>query len=64
MATVLTWSGVSKSYYDVARTMGATPWFLVRKVAVAARRLDIAPISIRDADCRIANDGIFHRIVV
>jgi NitT/TauT family transport system permease protein len=37
--TVLTWSGVSsvsKSYYDVARTMGATPWFLVRKVAVPA----------------------------
>lgn len=36
---VLTWSGVasvSKSYYDVARTMGATPWFLVRKVAVPA----------------------------
>jgi NitT/TauT family transport system permease protein len=37
--TVLTWSGVSavsKSYYDVARTMGASPWFLVRKVAVPA----------------------------
>lgn len=36
---VLTWSGVasvSKTYYDVARTMGATPWFLVRKVAVPA----------------------------
>lgn len=36
---VLTWSGVSavsKSYYDVARTMGASPWFLVRKVAVPA----------------------------
>lgn len=37
--TVLTWSGVSsvsKTYYDVARTMGASPWFLVRKVAVPA----------------------------
>jgi len=37
--TVLTWSGVSsvsKAYYDVARTMGASPWFLVRKVAVPA----------------------------
>lgn len=37
--TVLTWSGVSsvsKSYYDVARTMGASPWFLVHKVAVPA----------------------------
>lgn len=36
---VLTWSGVAsvgKSYYDVARTMGASPWFLVRKVAVPA----------------------------
>jgi len=36
---VLTWSGVSAvsaAYYDVARTMGATPWFLVRKVAVPA----------------------------
>ncbi|MGI4940732.1 MAG: ABC transporter permease [Janthinobacterium lividum] len=37
--TVLTWSGVasvSHAYYDVARTMGARPWFLVRKVAVPA----------------------------
>jgi len=36
---VLTWSGVSsvsKAYYDVARTMGASPWFLVRKVAIPA----------------------------
>ncbi len=36
---VLTWSGVasvSKAYYDIARTMGASPWFLVRKVAVPA----------------------------
>ncbi|MDO9713417.1 ABC transporter permease [Paracraurococcus lichenis] len=36
---VLTWSGVSsvsRAYYDVARTMGASPWFLVRKVAVPA----------------------------
>ena len=37
--TVLTWSGVAgvgHAYYDVARTMGARPWFLVRKVAVPA----------------------------
>ncbi len=37
--TVLTWSGVasvSSSFYDVARTLGATPWFLIRKVAVPA----------------------------
>jgi NitT/TauT family transport system permease protein len=37
--TVLTWSGVasvSSSYYDVARTLGATPWFLIRKVAIPA----------------------------
>ena len=37
--TVLTWSGVSSvkaSYYDVARTLGANQWFLVRKVAVPA----------------------------
>ncbi|MDQ8730870.1 ABC transporter permease subunit [Bradyrhizobium sp. LHD-71] len=37
--TVLTWSGVASvpsSYYDVARTLGATPWFLIRKVAVPA----------------------------
>lgn len=36
---VLTWSGVSavsSAYYDVARTMGASSWFLVRKVAVPA----------------------------
>jgi len=36
---VLTWSGVaavSTAYYDVARTMGARPWFLVRRVAVPA----------------------------
>jgi NitT/TauT family transport system permease protein len=36
---VLTWSGVaavSAAYYDVARTMGAKPWFLVCKVAVPA----------------------------
>jgi len=36
---VLTWSGVaavSSAYYDVARTMGARPWFLVRRVAVPA----------------------------
>jgi NitT/TauT family transport system permease protein len=36
---VLTWSGVasvSGAYYDVARTMGASPWFLIRKVAVPA----------------------------
>lgn len=37
--TVLTSSGVSSvkaGYYDVARTLGAGPWFLVRKVAVPA----------------------------
>lgn len=37
--TVLTWSGVASvpsGYYDVARTLGATPWFLIRKVAVPA----------------------------
>ena len=36
---VLTWSGVasvSAAYYDVARTMGARPWFLVQRVAVPA----------------------------
>jgi len=36
---VLTWSGVAsvnKSYYDVARTLGATEWFLVLRVAVPA----------------------------
>jgi len=37
--TVLTWSGVasvSYAYYDVARTLGARPWFLVLKVAIPA----------------------------
>ena len=37
--TVLTWSGVasvSNAYYDVARTLGARPWFLVLKVAIPA----------------------------
>jgi NitT/TauT family transport system permease protein len=37
--TILTWSGissVSRAYYDMARTMGASSWFLVRKVAVPA----------------------------
>jgi NitT/TauT family transport system permease protein len=37
--TVLTWSGVtsvSSSYYDVARTLGAKPSFLVLKVAIPA----------------------------
>jgi NitT/TauT family transport system permease protein len=37
--TVLTWSGVasvSNSYYDVARTLGAKPSFLVLKVAIPA----------------------------
>jgi NitT/TauT family transport system permease protein len=37
--TVLTWSGVAgvnKAYYDVARTMGASQWFLVWKVAIPA----------------------------
>ncbi|MGJ7546003.1 ABC transporter permease [Variovorax sp. LT1R16] len=36
---VLTWSGVAsvnKSYYDVARTLGASEWFLVRRVAIPA----------------------------
>lgn len=36
---VLTWSGVasvSKSYYDVARTLGASGWFLVLRVAIPA----------------------------
>lgn len=34
---VLTWSGVAavtSAYYDVARTMGAKPWFLIRRVAI------------------------------
>jgi NitT/TauT family transport system permease protein len=37
--TVLTWSGVasvSNAYYDVARTLGANPSFLVLKVAIPA----------------------------
>lgn len=37
--TVLTWSGVasvSSAYYDVARTLGAKPGFLVLKVAIPA----------------------------
>jgi NitT/TauT family transport system permease protein len=37
--TVLTWSGVanvSNAYYDVARTLGAKPSFLVSKVAIPA----------------------------
>jgi NitT/TauT family transport system permease protein len=37
--TVLTWSGVasvSSAYYDVARTLGARPSFLVTKVAIPA----------------------------
>jgi NitT/TauT family transport system permease protein len=37
--TVLTWSGVasvSSAYYDVARTLGAKPWFLVLRVAIPA----------------------------
>lgn len=36
---VLTWSGVAsvdKSYYDVARTLGASRWFLIFKVAIPA----------------------------
>lgn len=36
---VLTWSGVAsvnKSYYDVARTLGASPWFLILRVAIPA----------------------------
>ena len=37
--TVLTWSGVASvdaRYYDVARTLGATPRFLIFKVAIPA----------------------------
>ncbi|WP_019904217.1 ABC transporter permease subunit [Methylobacterium sp. 77] len=37
--TVLTWSGIAaanKSYYDVARTLGASQSFLIRKVAIPA----------------------------
>ncbi|HSI51028.1 MAG TPA: ABC transporter permease subunit [Ideonella sp.] len=36
---VLTWSGVAsvnKQYYDVARTLGASEWFLVLRVAIPA----------------------------
>lgn len=36
---VLTWSGVAnvnRSYYDVARTLGASEWFLVFRVAIPA----------------------------
>ena len=36
---ILTWSGVAsvnKNYYDVARTMGASHWFLVLRVAIPA----------------------------
>jgi NitT/TauT family transport system permease protein len=36
---ILTWSGVAgvhKNYYDVARTMGASQWFLVLRVAIPA----------------------------
>jgi NitT/TauT family transport system permease protein len=37
--TVLTWSGVASvnsAYYDVARTLGASRWFLIFKVAIPA----------------------------
>ncbi|KQP40660.1 ABC transporter permease [Methylobacterium sp. Leaf104] len=37
--TVLTWSGIAaanRSYYDVARTLGASQSFLIRKVAIPA----------------------------
>jgi NitT/TauT family transport system permease protein len=37
--TVLTWSGVAsvnRQYYDVARTLGASEWFLIWRVAVPA----------------------------
>jgi NitT/TauT family transport system permease protein len=37
--TVLTWSGiagVNSAYYDIARTLGARPSFLVLKVAIPA----------------------------
>jgi len=36
---ILTWSGVAsvnRNFYDVARTMGASPWFLVLRVAIPA----------------------------
>lgn len=37
--TVLTWSGIAgvdKAYYDVARTLGGRPWFLILRVAIPA----------------------------
>lgn len=37
--TILTWSGiasVNRDYYDIARTLGAKPWFLILKVAIPA----------------------------
>lgn len=37
--TVLTWSGVAgvnRQYYDVARNLGASQWFLVSRIAVPA----------------------------
>lgn len=37
--TILTWSGiasVNRDYYDIARTLGARPWFLIFKVAIPA----------------------------
>ncbi len=37
--TILTWSGVAgvnRQYYDVARTLGASEWFLVLRVAIPA----------------------------
>lgn len=37
--TILTWSGVSsvnRDYYDIARTLGASKWFLIFKVAIPA----------------------------
>jgi NitT/TauT family transport system permease protein len=36
---ILTWSGVAsvnKDYYDIARTLGASQWFLISKVAIPA----------------------------
>lgn len=36
---ILTWSGVAgvnRNFYDVARTLGASPWFLVLRVAIPA----------------------------
>ncbi len=37
--TIMTWSGianVSKSYYEIARTLGASSFYLIRKVALPA----------------------------